>query len=242
VLPRPIFDYMDGGAEDEFALRRSVSAFDNMSLLPRMLVDVSRLSTEVEIFGKRVPFPIMLAPTGLTWLFHKDAELAVAAAASAAGLPYCLSTMGTTTIEEFARATTGPRLFQIYISKDRGLTEEFVERARACAYDGLVLTVDTVVAGKRCCDLANGLSLPPRLTFRSWLGFAAKPRWSLPALFGRKFEFVNVSHRVQGVSGGSTSLHAYTDSQFDRTLTWRDVEWLAGKWRGPLAIKTADVI
>jgi L-lactate dehydrogenase (cytochrome) len=237
VLPRPIFDYMDGGAEDEFALRRSVSAFDNLDLLPRMLVDVSRISTEVEVFGKRIPFPIMLAPTGLTRLFHKDAELAVATAASAVGLPYCLSTMGTTTIEEFARATSAPKLFQIYIFKDRGLTEEFVERARACAYNGLVLTVDTVVTGKRRRDLANGLSLPPRLTFRSWLDFAAKPRWSLPALFGRKFEFVNVSHRVKGVSGGSTSLQAYVASQFDRTLTWRDVEWLAGKWSGPLAIK-----
>jgi L-lactate dehydrogenase (cytochrome) len=235
MLPRPIFDYLDGGAEDELSLRHSVSAFDHIELLPHMLVDVSRISTEVEIFNKRIPYPIMLAPTGLTRLFHKDAELAVAA--SAAGLPYCLSTMGTTSIEEFAKATSGPRLFQIYIFKDRGLTEEFVERARACQYDGLVLTVDTVVSGKRRRDLANGLSLPPRLTPRSLLDFALKPRWSLPALFGRPFELVNVSHRVQGVSQQSTSLQAYVNSQFDRTLTWRDVEWLAGKWTGPLAIK-----
>jgi L-lactate dehydrogenase (cytochrome) len=237
LLPRPIFDYMDGGAEDEYALRRATSAFNEIELVPRMLVDVSNINTKAQLFGKTIPWPVMLAPTGLTRLFHKDAELAVAQAAGKAGLPYCLSTVGTTTIEEFAQATSGPKLFQIYIFKDRGLTAEFVERVRASAYDGLVLTVDTVIAGKRKRDLVNGLSLPPRLTLRSFLDFAMKPLWSLPMLFGRKFEFVNVAHRVQGVSAGATSLHAYVNSQFDRSLTWRDVEWLAGKWDGPLAVK-----
>lgn len=237
TLPRPIFDYIDGGAEDELALRRSVSAFDRYELLPRMLVDVAKIGGDTELFGRTVPLPLMLAPTGLTRLFHKDAELAVARAANAAGLPYCLSTLGTTTIEEFAGAVTGPKLFQIYIFKDRGLTEEFIERARDAGYDGLVLTVDTLVAGKRERDLVNGLSLPPRLTPRGFLGFAAKPRWSLPALFGRRFDFVNVAHRVAAMSAGPTSLHDYINGQFDRTLTWKDVEWLAARWGGPLAIK-----
>lgn len=237
ALPRPIFDYIDGGAEDELALRRATGAFDDYELLPRMLVDVSQIGGETEIFGRTIPLPLMLAPTGLTRLFHKEAEIAVARAASAAGLPYCLSTLGTTTIEDFARAVPGPKLFQIYIFKDRGLTEEFVERARDCGYDGLVLTVDTLVAGKRERDLVNGLSLPPRLTPRGFLGFAAKPRWSLPALFGRKFDFVNVAHRVAAMSAGPTSLQAYINAQFDRSLTWKDVEWLASRWRGPLAVK-----
>jgi L-lactate dehydrogenase (cytochrome) len=237
ALPRPIFDYLDGGAEDELALRRSTGSFDSYELLPRMLVDVSSVSGKTEIFGCKIPHPLMLAPTGLTRLFHKEAEIAVARAANAAGLPYCLSTLGTTTIEEFAAAASGPKLFQIYIFKDRGLTEEFVERARAFRYDGLVLTVDTLVAGKRERDLINGVSLPPRLTPRSFLGFAAKPGWSLPVLFGRKFDFVNVSHRVAAMAAGSTSLHDYVNSQFDRTLTWKDVEWLASRWRGPLAVK-----
>ena len=237
TLPRPIFDYIDGGTEDEIALRRSTTAFDRYELLPRMLVDVSTIDGETEIFGRKIPLPLMLAPTGLTRLFYKDAELAVAEAVKGSGLPYCLSTLGTTTLEEFAQAVAGPKLFQIYIFKDRGLTEEFIVRAKEGGYDGLVLTVDTLVAGKRERDIVNGLSLPPRLTFQGFMGFAAKPRWSLPALFGRKFDFVNVAHRVTAMDGGPTSLADYVNGQFDRTLTWRDVEWLAQRWGGPLAIK-----
>jgi L-lactate dehydrogenase (cytochrome) len=236
-LPGPIFDYMDGGAEDELALRASSEAFERYRFMPRMMSDVSSISIDTELFGRRLPIPLILSPTGLTRLFHKDAELAVAEAVNEIGIPYCLSTLGTTTIEDFAEAVPGPRLFQIYIFKDRGLTEEFIERARAARYDGLVLTVDTVVAGHRQRDLINGLSIPPRLSLRGFLGFAAKPRWSIPALLGRKFEFVNVAHRAKSMKDGSTSIHAYVAGQFDRALRWRDVEWLAERWQGPLAIK-----
>lgn len=236
-LPRPIFDYIDGGAEDELAMRDASAAFDRYRFLPRMLVDVSAPHIETELFGRRLPLPLMLSPTGLTRLFHKRAEIAVAEGVRDLGIPYCLSTMGTTTMEEFAAAVPGPRLFQIYIFRDRGLTEEFVERAKAARYDGLVLTVDTAVAGHRQRDLVNGLSLPPRLTLRGFLGFAARPGWSLPALFGRSFEFVNVAHRTTGAQDADTSLHAYVANQFDRSVTWPDVEWLAARWNGPLAVK-----
>lgn len=236
-LPGPIFDYIDGGAEDEIALRESVEAFDRARFLPRMMADVSAVDTATTLFGRTVPLPLMLAPTGLTRLFHPDAERAVARAADAAGLPYCLSTLGTTTIEELVNPGGAPRLFQIYIFRDRGLTEEFIARAKAAGYDGLVLTVDTLVAGKRERDIVNGLALPPKLTPKSFLSFAAKPRWSLPALFGRKFDFVNVAHRVATMSDEPVSLAAYVNGQFDRSLTWRDLEWLASKWGGPLAVK-----
>ncbi|HEX7953073.1 MAG TPA: alpha-hydroxy acid oxidase [Burkholderiales bacterium] len=237
ALPRPIFDYLDGGAEDEIVLHRATSAYDDIELLPQTLVDLSKSNHETQIFGRTIPFPLMLAPTGLTRLFHKDAEIAVAEAANKAGLPYCLSTLGTTTMEEFARVTTAPRLFQIYIFKDRGLTEEFVARAEDGGYDGLVLTVDTLVAGKRERDLVNGLSLPPRLNARTFLQFAAKPQWSLPALFGRKFDFVNVAHRVATMSDKQVPLHIYVAGQFDNSVTWKDVEWLAARWKGSLAVK-----
>jgi L-lactate dehydrogenase (cytochrome) len=202
-----------------------------------MLVDVSQLETATTLFGRSVPWPLMLSPTGLTRLFHPDAELGVARAAEAAGLPYCLSTLGTTTMEDLARSMSAPKLFQIYIFKDRGLTREFIQRAKEAAFDGLVLTVDTLVAGKRERDLVNGLTLPPRLTPRTFFDFARRPGWSLPVLFGRKFDFVNVAHRVTAMDGGVTSLAAYVNGQFDRSLTWRDVEWLASEWGGPLAIK-----
>jgi L-lactate dehydrogenase (cytochrome) len=238
-LPRPIFDYLDGGAEDEIAMRRSTTAFDAFNFLPRSLVDISGSDHSVEIFGQRIPFPLLLSPTGLTALFHRDAERAVARAAAEAGLPYCLSTLGNTTIEDVAAASPGIKLFQIYIFKDRGLTEEFIQRARACGYAGLVLTVDTLMPGKRERDIAHGLKLPPKLTARACLDFARRPSWSIPALFGRKFEFVNVAHRAAGLSGRNMSIFEYIDEQFDRSVTWKDVEWLADKWGGPLAIKGA---
>lgn len=236
-LPRPIFDYIDGGADDELALRASQGAFDKYALVPNVLRDVSSLDTATTLFGQPMSWPLMLGPTGLTRLFHPQAERAVARAAAAAGLPYCLSTLGTTLIEDVAAASEARPLFQIYIFKDRGLTAEFVERARAARCAALVLTVDTVVSGNRERDIVNGLTLPPKLGLRTFLQFASRPGWSLPALFGEPFDFVNVSHRVGGFGAKGMALASYVGEQFDPSLTWKDVEWLAGLWDGPLVIK-----
>jgi L-lactate dehydrogenase (cytochrome) len=179
----------------------------------------------------------MLAPTGLTRMFHGQAELAVARAAAKHGLLYALSTLGTTTLEDLAQAFGGPKVFQVYIFKDRGLTAEFVQRCKAAGFHGLALTVDTPVAGNRERDRVNGLSIPPKLTLKSMLGFAMHPGWSLPALTGAKFDFANVSHKVDALAEGPMSLFDYIGGQFDRSLTWKDVEWLAREWGGPLAIK-----
>jgi L-lactate dehydrogenase (cytochrome) len=170
-------------------------------------------------------------------MFHQDAEVAVAQAAAKHRVPYALSTMGTTSLEALAGRFTGSKLFQIYIFKDRGLTTEFVARCKEAAYDGLVLTVDTPVAGNRERDRRNGLALPPKLTFSSFLSFARHPLWSLSALTGTKFDLANVSHRVNALEAGSMTLFDYIGSQFDRSVTWRDVERLAADWNGPLAIK-----
>jgi L-lactate dehydrogenase (cytochrome) len=236
-LPRPIFDYIDGGADDEFSLRRNSSAFSDYELIPDVLTDVSKLRSETCIFGERVKSPLMISPTGLNRMFHSDAELAVARAAAKHGLLYSLSTLGTTRLEEIAKEFAGPKVFQIYVFKDRGLTAEFVARCKAAGFHGLALTVDTPVAGNRERDRVNGLSIPPRLTPKSFLSFALHPAWSLPALTGSKFDFANVSHRVDALAGGPMSLFDYIGGQFDRSLTWRDVEWLAGQWGGPIAIK-----
>jgi L-lactate dehydrogenase (cytochrome) len=236
-LPRPIFDYIDGGADDEVSLGRNMSAFTDYALIPDVLTDVSSVRSEITLFGQRLSWPLMLAPTGLTRMFHERAELAVASAASRHGLLYSLSTLGTTRLEALAEAFGGPKVFQIYIFKDRGLTAEFVARCKAAGFHGLALTVDTPVAGNRERDRVNGLSLPPKLSLRSMLSFATHPFWSLPALFGSRFDFVNVSHRVDALAKGPMSLFDYIGGQFDRSLTWRDVEWLAREWGGPLAIK-----
>lgn len=236
-LPRPIFDYIDGGADDEAALANNAGAFGRYQIVPDALVDVSTLRTGTRLFGQPAAWPLMLAPTGLTRMFHPGAEAAVARAAARHGLPYALSTMGTTRIEDWARDFAGPRVFQIYVFRDRGLTSEFVQRCKAARVHGLALTVDTPVAGNRERDRRNGLSLPPRLTLSSLMSFALHPGWSLPALAGRRFDLANVSHRVDALAGRSMSLFDYIGSQFDRTVTWKDVEWLAAEWGGPLSIK-----
>ena len=236
-LPRPIFDYIDGGADDEVSLERNMSAFSTYEVVPDVLTDVSSLKTATSLFGQPLDWPLMLAPTGLTRMFHDDAELAVSRAAAKHGLLYSLSTLGTTRLEALAQAFGGPKVFQIYIFKDRGLTADFVARCKDAGFHGLALTVDTPVAGNRERDRVNGLSLPPRLTLRSMLSFATHPFWSIPALSGSKFDFVNVSHRVDALAAGPMSLFDYISGQFDPSLTWRDVEWLAREWGGPLAIK-----
>lgn len=208
-LPRPIFDYIDGGSDDEVTLRRNASAFAQYELVPDVLTDVSRIRTETTLFGERVAWPLMLSPTGLTRMFHGHAELAVARAAAKHGLLYSLSTMGTTRLETLVEAFGGPKVFQIYIFKDRGLTTEFVARCRRAGFHGLTLTVDTPVAGNRERDRVNGLSLPPRLTLESLLSFAFHPGWSLPALTGSKFDRANVSHRVDVLAAGPMSLFDY---------------------------------
>lgn len=236
-IPRPIFDYIDGGADDEVTLERNMSAFARYELIPDVLEDVSNINMSTTLFGQPIAWPLMLAPTGLTRMFHGDAELAVARAAAKHGVLYSLSTMGTTRLEALAAAFDGPKVFQIYIFKDRGLTAEFVARCKEAGFHGLALTVDTPIAGNRERDRTNGLSLPPRLTLKSMLSFAAHPRWSLPALTGTKFDLANVSHKVDALANGPMSLFDYIGGQFDRAVTWRDVEWLAAEWGGPLAIK-----
>lgn len=236
-LPGPIFDYIDGGADDEVTLERNMSAFSTYEIVPDVLTDVSSIRTATSLFGQPVAWPLMLAPTGLTRMFHGDAELAVARAAAKHGLLYSLSTLGTTRLEALADAFGGPKVFQIYIFKDRGLTAEFVARCKDAGFHGLALTVDTPVAGNRERDRVNGLSLPPKLTMRSMLSFAAHPFWSIPALSGSRFDFANVSHRVDALAAGPMSLFDYIGDQFDPSLTWADVEWLAREWGGPLAIK-----
>lgn len=236
-LPRPIFDYIDGGADDEISLRRNAGAFAGYELVPDVLNDVSAIRTATTTFGQASRWPLLLAPTGLTRMFHREAEVAVARAAARHGLLYSLSTMGTTRLEDLAEACPGPKLFQIYVFKDRGLTAEFVARCKQAGYAGLILTVDTPIPGNRERDRVSGLSLPPRLTARSLLHFMRHPAWSLPALTGAKFDLANVSHRVDALAAGPMSLFDYIGSQFDRSVSWRDVEWLAREWGGPLAIK-----
>ncbi|HEY1077549.1 MAG TPA: alpha-hydroxy acid oxidase [Fontimonas sp.] len=236
-LPAPMFHYLDGGADDEWTMARNAAAFDEHALVPDVLRDVSRVDAGTSLLGSRISMPIMLSPTGMSRLFHHDKELGAARAAERAGTLYSLSTMATTSLEDIAAATAGPKMFQVYIFKDRGLTRELVGRCKAAKYQALCLTVDTPVAGNRERDRVTGMTMPPRLSARSLLSFFASPAWSLNYLRDPDFRLANVVHRVDALSGGAMGVIEYVNSQFDRSVSWEDAAWLVREWNGPFVIK-----
>jgi L-lactate dehydrogenase (cytochrome) len=235
-LPSPIWHYLHGGADDEWTLARNTSIFDETALMPEVLVDVSEIDPTATVLGRRQSLPLVLGPTGMSQLFHPDGEMAVARAAAEEGLLYGLSTMATTSLEEVAEAG-GPRMFQLYWFRDRGLTESLLDRARAAGYGSICLTVDTHVAGNRERDNATGMTMPPRLTPRSLLDFARHPRWVAPALFGRPFDLPNVLSHAPSVRTNPIGAIGYVNAQMDRSVSWKDLAWLRAHWSGQLLIK-----
>lgn len=238
ALPAPIYHYMEGGADDEWTMLRNSAAFEEWALAQHTLVDVSSIDTGASLLGFRSSLPLMLSPTGMSQLFHASGEMAVAGAAAAASVPYGLSTMATTSIE--AIATTGAmRYFQLYLFRDRGLTEALLEQAAACGYGALCLTTDTNVAGNRERDRRSGMVIPPCFTMRSLASFAAHPRWSYGALRNRPFQLPNIERHIGALSAAGTSIIDYVNQQFDRSASWKDLEWLRDRWRGKLVVKGA---
>ena len=236
-LPRAVFDYADGAAEDEVTARRNEAAFEDYELLPRVLRDVSSVDLSTTVLGTPVSMPVMLAPTGMTRLFHHDGETAAARAAHRAGVVYTLSSLSTVSIEDLAAASDGPRWFQIYVWKDRGLVREFFDRCRAAGYDALMLTVDMPVLGQRERDLRNGMTIPPSLTLGSALDAALHPSWWWNFLTKPRIGFANVAGKGAAGHGDLTALWTYINTQFDPSVTWRDLEWMIGEWNGAFAVK-----
>lgn len=235
-LPTPVFHYIDGGADDEITLARNTAAFDDYELLPSQLSDVSTIDTATTLFGQPIDWPVMISPTGGSKLFHADGEPAVARAAGKFGMIYSLSTLATTSIEAAAAAADCPKMFQIYVFKDRELTAEFVERCKASNYAALCLTVDTPVAGNRERDFVHGFSAAPRSQLRQALSFMRYPGWLYRALVKKELDMVNItaSQAAQSIEG---DIRDFVDEQMDRSLTWKDVEWLAERWNAPLVVK-----
>lgn len=237
-LPSPIFHYLDGGADDEWTMQRNTSAFDGYELLPRYLKNVEKIDMKTRVLGQELDLPIFLAPTGMSRLFHHDREIAVAKAAEKFGTLYSLSTLGTASIEEIAQTISSPKLFQIYILKDRELTREFMQRCRDNSFEVMCLTVDTPLAGNRERDLVTGFTMPPRFSAKSLWSFATHPYWTMHLALNPDFELKNVAHRVGELGKmGTTSLIAYVNEQLDQTVTWEDAAWLAAQWDGPFVIK-----
>ena len=241
ALPAPIYDYLAGGADDEWSVSNNQSAFNRFQLMPEYLRDISEIDMSATVLGAELAAPIILAPTGMSRLFHHEKEVGVVRAAHEAGLMYSLSTMSTTSIEDVASASAGANMFQIYIHKDRSLTDEFVDRAKTAKYDALCLTVDTPLAGNRERDQRSGFEMPPRLKMKSLLSFAAHPRWAYNLLRHPDFNLANLAGRrdTLGVSSGAGAVGVieYVNSQFDRTVTWDNVARIVERWGGPFAIK-----
>lgn len=240
-LPKPVFHYIDGGADDELTLRRNTAAFDEYELLPSQLSDVSTIDCKSTLFGQAIDWPVMVSPTGGSKLFHRVGEPAVARAARKFGMIYSLSTLATTSIEDAAAATDGPKMFQLYVFKDRSLTEEHIDRCKEAGYIAICLTADTPVAGNRERDFVHGFSARPRSRLRQVGSFARHPGWLYRALVRKDLEMVNItrSRAAQSIEG---SIREFIDEQMDRSLTWKDVEWLAERWGGPLVVKGVQTV
>jgi L-lactate dehydrogenase (cytochrome) len=241
-LPSGVFDYVDGGAEDERTLAANSAAFAAVGFRPRVLRNVSSVDITATVFGEPVAYPLILAPTGFSRIVHPQGELAVARAAARAGLPYTLSTLSTCSIEEVRAVSDGRLWFQVYAWRDRGLVKEMIERAAAARYEVLMLTVDTAVLGRRERDVRRGFSLPPVIGPRTILDGALHPGWTWGFLRGEPIRFANVIGRDVGDGASPVNLSEYINTQFDSALAWSDLEWLRSQWSGPIVVKGIQTV
>lgn len=235
-VPRPVFDYTDGAAGDEIALRRSRDAYDRVEFTARVLRDVSQIDLTTMMLGQPSSAPFAFSPTGFTRMMHHEGEAAVVKVTAEYGIPYALSTLGTTSVEEFAQAAPDARRwFQLYVWRDRVASEELVQRVAANGYDTLILTLDTAVGGIRLRDVRNGLTIPPQLTLSTMAKMAMHPHWWANVLTTEPLEFASLQ------STGGTVGDLLT-RVFDPTIGPDHIEWLRGIWPGKLMLKGVQCV
>jgi L-lactate dehydrogenase (cytochrome) len=236
-LPRAVFDYIDGGAEDEVTLRANRQAFERVAFRPRALVDSGTPDLSTTVLGQHIGCPIILAPAGLVGLFWPNGEIAAARAAARFGTIFSLSTVSVASLEEVAASGTGAGLwYQLYIFRDRGLTRSMVERALAAGYQALCVTIDVQVAGARERDVRNGFTVPPRITLANLADAVRHVGFLREVLMGPPITFRNVSRHATSRTE-AVSVAGYVNQQFDPTLTWADIDWLRSIWPRPLLLK-----
>jgi L-lactate dehydrogenase (cytochrome) len=235
-VPKMFFDYADAGSYNQETLRSNRTDLERIKLRQRILVDVDQRDTSTTIIGEQASLPLALGPIGLGGMMHGDGEILACRAAQAAGIPYTLSTMSINSIEDVASSVAKPFWFQLYVMRDRGFIRELIQRAAAAKCSALMLTVDLQVLGQRHCDVRNGLTVPPEIKIRNLIDIATKPAWALSVLRGKRKTFGNLAGHVQGMEN-INSLAAWTASQFDPTLSWKDVEWIKSLWPGKLILK-----
>lgn len=235
-VPKAFFDYADRGSYAEETLRANRNDLQNIKFRQRILVDVSKRDLSTTILGEPAALPLILAPVGLLGMQHGDGEIHACRAAQAAGIPFTQSTMSICSIEDIAGAVEKPFWFQLYVMKDRGFIRALIERAIAAKCSALCLTVDLQVIGQRHQDIKNGMTVPPEWSLSKLFDFAIRPSWVQGVLQGRRRTFGNIAGHVKNTED-LTRLSAWTASQFDTSLNWKDVDWIRSIWPGKLILK-----
>ncbi len=236
-LPAPIFHYIDGGSDDEVTLNRNTNAFNDCDLVPNVLASVGEPNLSTKVFGRKIDMPLFLSPTAMQSLYTPEGDKASARAAEKFGTMYSMSTMASFSIEEVANISSGPKLFQLYIHKDQSITDDLIDRCKRANFDGLCLTVDTLVAGNRERDHRTGFTTPPKLTLESLLSFAMRPEWVFKYLTHKKFELANIKHKTDKGTNIAKSVIDYINEQYDPAMNWKDAEYCVKRWNGPFALK-----
>ncbi len=236
-LPAPIFHYIDGGSDDETTLKRNTESFAKCDLVPNILASVGKPDLSTTVLGQKIDMPLFLSPVAMQRLFHHDGDKASARAAEKFGTFYSMSTMSTSSIEEISNISGGPKMFQIYIHKIKGLTDNLIDRCKSSGFNSMCLTVDTVVAGNRERDHRWGFTTPPKLTLKSILSFMTRPKWTFNYLRHEKFQLANVTHFTKKGSSIAKGVMEYINEQYDPAMSWKDAEYCIKRWGGPFAIK-----
>ena len=236
-LPAPIFHYIDGGSDDEVTLKRNTDSFSKCDLVPNILASVGEPDLSTEVLGSKIDMPLFLSPVAMQRLFHHEGDKASARAAEKFGTFYSMSTMATSSIEEIANTASGPKMFQIYIHKTQGLTDNLIDRCKSSGFNAMCLTVDTIVAGNRERDHKWGFTTPPRLTLKSLMSFVTHPMWTINYLTHEKFQLPNVSNFVKKSSSIAKGVMEYINEQYDPAMSWKDAEYCIKRWGGPFALK-----
>ena len=236
-LPWPVFDYIDGAADDEMTRVRNTAAYGDADLVPNVLAGVERIDMSCTIMGRESALPLILSPTALQRVFHWQGERAVARAAEKFGVWCGISSLATVSIEEIGAMISTPKMFQLYVHKDKGLNSSMIERCKAAKFDCVALTVDTIVGGKRERCLRSGFSSPPRFTVSSALSYALKPRWALDYLLREKFSLPNLDTHVGEGTKQALSIQDYFSTMLDQSMDWKVAEQIRNDWGGTFCLK-----
>jgi L-lactate dehydrogenase (cytochrome) len=235
-LPGPIFDYIDGGADDEVTYRRNTASFEQCDLLPDVLRGVASADLSVTVMGQKLAMPFYCSPTALQRLFHHQGERAVAAAASKYGTMFGVSSLGTVSVEELRKAYSTPQIYQFYFHRDRGLNRAMLQRAKDAGVEVMMLTVDSITGGNRERDLRTGFSIPFRLTLGGMLQFALKPKWGLNYVTHERFSLPQLDKHVD-MGGNTMSIERYFTEMLDPSMNWSDVAEIVRDWNGQFCLK-----